>query len=152
VVTTVVVVGAPTVATCLADRHNHRLVGVIDLGEVLDEFSAAFATQASRRLLDVFDDEQVCFIASEDLIAADRPSFERFIDAYTAQTVSFSFEWDSREVRRDGDIGWVVALGREIRHADEDTSAPFRMTLICRLRPRGWGIVHLHASTPVNPT
>ena len=121
-----------------------------DLGDVLDEFSTAFATQAARRLFDVFDDEDVCFIASESLVVADRSSLERFVEAYSAQPVSFSFEWDSQEVRVDGDVGWVVAFGREIRHADEDTSATFRMTLICRRRPRGWRIVHLHASTPVD--
>ncbi len=58
-------------ATCLADGHNHRVVGVIELIEVLDEFSAAFAMQAPRRLLNVFDDEQVCFVASEEPVPAD---------------------------------------------------------------------------------
>jgi ketosteroid isomerase-like protein len=106
--------------------------------------------QASRRLLDVFDDEHVCFIASERLVMTDRSSLERFIDTYVAQPVSFSFAWDSQEVRVHGDVGWVVAFGREIRHADEDTPASFRMTLICRRRPSGWRIVHLHASTPVD--
>jgi len=125
-------------------------VTVTDLGDVLGEFSTAFATQAARRLLDVFDDEHVCFIASESLVVPDRSSLEQFIDAYVAQPVSFSFEWDSQEVRVDGDVGWVVAFGREIRHAAEDTPAKFRMTVICRRRPGGWRIVHLHASTPVD--
>jgi len=35
-----------------------------DLDHVLDECSLAFAAQAPQRLLDVFDDERVCFIAS----------------------------------------------------------------------------------------
>ena len=123
-------------------------MAMTDLDHVLDEFSIAFATQAPRRLLDVFDDEHVCFIASEDLVVLDRPSFEQFVAAYTAQPVSFSFEWDSREVSALGDVGWVVAFGREIRHAHEDSPAAFRMTLICRRRTNGWRIVHLHASTP----
>lgn len=121
-----------------------------DLADVLDEFSTAFAMQHARRLLDVFDDERVCFIASESLVMADRSSLERFIDTYVTQPVSFSFAWDSQEVGVEGDVGWVFAFGREIRHGDEDTAAPFRITLICRRRSRGWRIVHLHASTPVD--
>jgi ketosteroid isomerase-like protein len=121
-----------------------------DLGDVLDEFSTAFATQAARRLRDIFDDEDVCFVASESLVVADRASLEQFIDAYAAQPVSFSFEWDVHAASEDGDMGWVVAFGREIRHAEEDTPATFRMTLICRRRLGGWRIVHLHGSSPVD--
>lgn len=123
-------------------------MAVTDLGDVLGEFSTAFATQAPRRMLDIFDDE-VCFIASADLVVLNRPSFERFVDAYTAQPVSFSFAWDSQEAVAEGGVGWIVAFGLEIRHADEDTAAKYRMTLICRRRSSGWRIVHLHASRPV---
>jgi hypothetical protein len=122
-----------------------------DLAQVLDELSFAFAAQAPRRLLDVFDDEHVCFIASEDLVIPDRPSFERFVEQYSAQPVSFSFEWDSRELTDHGDLGWIVAFGREVRHdTATDAAAPFRMTLICRRAPSGWRITHLHASTPTS--
>ncbi len=82
-------------------------------------------------------------------MVADRSSFEQFVHAYAGQSVSYSFEWDSREVRRHGDVGWIVAFGREVCHAGEETAAEFRLTLICRRRPSGWRIVHLHASTPV---
>ena len=128
--------------------HDERLEGVTDLKGVLDELSAAFAAQAPRRLLDVFDHDHVCFVASEDLVVEGRSAFERFVDAYTRQDVSFSFEWVSHEVSSAGDLGWIVAFGREVRHDEVDTPAAFRMTLICRRRPHGWGIVHLHASTP----
>ncbi len=119
-----------------------------DLRDVLEEFSTAFAAQSRTRLLQVFDDEEVSFLASEDLVVEGRASFESFVDAYTAQPVSFSFEWDSHQYHRDGEVGWIVALGREIRHAEQSTPAPFRMTLVCRLRSSRWRVVHLHASTP----
>lgn len=121
------------------------------LTPALHEFCAAFAEQDPGRLLAVFDTApDVSFVASEDLILRDRSTYERFVAGYCGQDVSFSFEWDSVLEQVSGDHGWILAVGREVRHAHgHDTPADFRMTLVCRRTAAGWRIVHLHASTPV---
>jgi uncharacterized protein (TIGR02246 family) len=117
--------------------------------DLLEEFGAAFAAQDAERLRSLFDDDDVCFIASESLVLHDRAHVDRFIDGYAVQPVSLSFEWDACQVSSDDRAGWVSAFGREVRHdGDATTKAAFRITLVCNRRDDGWRIAHLHASTP----
>ena len=121
-----------------------------ELIDLLDAFGAAFAAQDPQRLRALFDDDDVCFIASDSLVLHDRAHVERFIDAYSAQQVSTSFEWDAAQVSADGRSGWVSAFGRELRHdGDDTTKQAFRLTLVCHRRDDGWRIAHLHGSRPV---
>jgi len=132
------------------DGHaGHVTASDDEVIDVLAEFGAAFAAQDSDRLRALFVDQDVCFVASEDLVLHDRAHLEGFFEAYSAQPVSFSFEWDSCQVSASGESGWVVAFGREIRHRNGvDSATAFRMTLACRRTAEGWRIAHLHASTP----
>ena len=120
-----------------------------ELTGVLDEFCDAFQAQDVKRLRDVFAEDEVSFVASEDLVLHDRGELERFFDAYASQPTSFSFGWDSTQAAVAGDSGWITAFGHEIAHSGQgDQSYPFRMTLVCLRSEQGWRIAHVHASTP----
>lgn len=120
-----------------------------ELIDLLEVFSAAFARQDAVALGALFDEDDVCFIASESLVLHDRARMESFFDGYSAHPDPVSFEWDSCQVSSDERFGWVSAFGREIRQVgDTRTPSPFRITLVCRRRADGWRISHLHGSTP----
>ncbi len=121
-----------------------------ELIDLLDAFGAAFAAQDPHRLRALFDDDDVCFIASESVVLHDRAHMETFIDEYAAQSVSCSFEWDACQVSADGSSGWISGFGRQLHHdGDATTKEPFRLTLVCQRRDDGWRIAHLHGSKPV---
>ena len=141
--------GLQTVGWTPVDRFVHAGEVSHELAAVLNEFCGAFRAQDGARLRAVFADGDVSFVASEAIELHDRAELDRFIDAYTAQDVWFSFHWGDKHEVVLGDIGWVVAFGHETAHsARGDHSIPFRMTLVCVRRERAWRIVHLHASTP----
>ncbi|MET1060455.1 MAG: nuclear transport factor 2 family protein [Nocardioides sp.] len=120
-----------------------------DLGKVLDDFCAAFSAQDADRLRDLFVGDDASLLTSDDLVLRGLDHLHVFFDAYAAQTTSFSFSWYSREAYEVGAVGWVVALGQETAHRPEGpVTSPFRMTLVCRRVVDGWGIAHLHASSP----
>jgi ketosteroid isomerase-like protein len=120
-----------------------------DLGQVLDAFCDAFAAQDVARLRDLFVGDDASLLTSDALVLRGLDHLYVFFDAYAAQGTSFSFSWYSREAYEVGDVGWVVALGQETAHRPEGAvTSPFRMTLVCRRTADGWGIAHLHASSP----
>ena len=117
--------------------------------DLLDAFGAAFAAQDPQRLRDLFDDDEVCFIASDSLVLHDRAHVDTFIDTYVAQPVSYSFEWDACQVSSDDRSGWISGFGRELRHdGDSVTTQAFRLSMVCHRRDGDWRITHLHASRP----
>ena len=125
------------------------LGSMTDLGGVLDEFCAAFTTQDAARLKELFVGDDASLLTSDDLVLRGLDHLHVFFDAYAAQATSFSFSWYSREAYELGDVGWVVALGQETaRRGGGEVNSPFRMALVCRRTAAGWGIAHLHASSP----
>jgi uncharacterized protein (TIGR02246 family) len=120
-----------------------------ELIDLLEAFCAAFAAQDADTMRALFDDDAVCFIGSDSLVLHDRDHLVRFLDEYSAQRVSFSFEWDACQVSGGDRAGWVSAFGRELQHdGDRTTKEPFRITLVCNRRDDGWRIAHLHGSKP----
>jgi uncharacterized protein (TIGR02246 family) len=126
------------------------LSAVEDLGGMLDAFCAAFDAQDPERLRGLFAGEDASLVTTDGLPLLGREQMEAFFEAYAAQDTHFSFNWDSRQVHDEGEVGWVIAFGQEIAHRPDlfDVAVPFRMTLLCRRGPGGWRINHLHASTP----
>ena len=57
--------------------------------DLLDAFGAAFAAQDPEQLRALFDDDEVCFIASDSLVLHDRAHVDTFVDTYVAQPVSY---------------------------------------------------------------
>ncbi|MFC6286303.1 nuclear transport factor 2 family protein [Nocardioides sp. GCM10027113] len=119
------------------------------LAALLDSFSAAFADQDAGALRDLFAEGDASLVTSEELVLHHRMELDRFFDAYARQPVSIGFEWDVRHVDVVEDVGWVLALGREIaRHGPQEQRWPFRLTLVTVRSPEGWRIAHAHASSP----
>jgi ketosteroid isomerase-like protein len=123
---------------------------MLELDAVLDEFSAAFGAQDTERLKKAFVGDHASLVTSEGLALIGTDRLHLFFDVYAQQETRFTFEWDYREVHAEGDAGWIVAFGRETAsRPDGDVTMPFRLTLVCRRTPgSGWGIAHLHASSP----
>ena len=120
-----------------------------DLGGMLDAFCDAFAAQDVARLRDLFVGDDASLLTSDALVLRGLDHLYVFFDAYAAQATSFTFSWYSREAYEVGDVGWVGALGQETaRRGGGEVVSPFRMTLVCRRTASGWGIAHLHASSP----
>ena len=121
-----------------------------ELIDLLHAFCAAFAAQDAAAVLALFDDDIVCFIASDSLVLHDRAHLVQYVDDYVTQPLSYSFEWDACQVSGGDEIGWVSAFGRRLRHdGDNTTQEPFRITLACHRRGDVWRIAHLHGSKPV---
>lgn len=122
-----------------------------ELSTVLDEFCAAMATQDAQRLRAVFTEHDVSLVAANPIHVQEQTGLEHFIDGYCAQPTSYSFEWDRRQESVVGDVGWLMALGRETTHGPRgDHSHPFRMSLVCVRGADGWRIAQLHASQPTS--
>ena len=120
-----------------------------ELIALLEEFCAAFAAQDADAVKSLLDDD-ACFVSSGGVVLHDRRRIDAFVDDYATGSASFSFAWDSCQVAELGEgAGWVAGFGREVRlDGDATTEIPVRLTLACRRRGSGWGISHLHASTP----
>jgi ketosteroid isomerase-like protein len=122
-----------------------------ELIDLLDSFGAAFSAQDLSRLRALFDEDDLCFVASDSLALHDRAHLETFLEEYSAQPTAMSFEWDACQASTtESDVGWVVAFGRQIRHeAGAEAKSAFRLTLVGRRRADGWRIAHVHASAPL---
>jgi ketosteroid isomerase-like protein len=117
--------------------------------DLLDAFGDAFSAQDLNRLRALFDEDDICFVASESRALHDRTHLEAFLDDYATQP-ALSFEWDACQASTsEGDVGWVVGFGRQVRRdSGAETKSAFRLTLVARRRADGWRIAHVHASTP----
>jgi ketosteroid isomerase-like protein len=121
-----------------------------ELIDLLHAFCEAFAAQDAEAARALFDDDVVCFIASDSLVLHDRAHLVQYLDDYATQPFSYSFEWDACQVSGGDEAGWVSAFGRRARHdGDQVTKEPFRITLACHRRGDAWRIAHLHGSKPV---
>ena len=120
-----------------------------ELIDLLDSFSDAFSTQDVDRLRALFDEDDICFVASESQALHDRTHLEAFLDDYAARP-AISFEWDACQASTsDADVGWVVGFGRQVRRdSGTETRSTFRLTLVARRRADSWRIAHVHASAP----
>lgn len=120
-----------------------------ELIDLLHAFCAAFAAQDAGTAQALFDDDAVCFIASDSHVLHDRHHLVQFLEEYSTEPVSYSFEWDACQVDGGDESGWVSAFGRQSRHeGDVVTQEPYRITLACVRRDDGWRIAHLHGSKP----
>jgi ketosteroid isomerase-like protein len=128
--------------------------------EVLARFDAFDEALTGRRdaaaalALFVADDDIVMWGSGRQEVALGRPAVKRLFEQIGASTsaAKLSFRWQSRQVRIEGDVAWVNAVGEFVdEHPERGTeTGPYRITALF-LRRQGEWFWHTHSGSEPLP-
>ena len=115
-----------------------------------DSFCAGFASRDAEGVLRLFPpDADVVVITSEEALLRGPDELRSFLDAYARGATTYSWEWDRRDVSAAGAVAWLLAEGTETAATESDEEKhPYRMTMVCERRERGWQLLQVHGSSP----
>jgi uncharacterized protein (TIGR02246 family) len=118
--------------------------------ELLDHFCSAFAARDAETIVGLFaPDDDVVMVTSEDALLRGPAEIAAFARQYASGTITYSWEWDRREVSAAGTVGWLLAQDAEMAAEDEhEERHPYRMSLVCEQRDGLWFLAQVHGSTP----
>lgn len=127
---------------------------VNSLQAALDDFNAAWAAQDIEGLVRQFvpDDNVVIIGSQKGEKARGLEELRRLIEHFFSEPISYSWEWDRRDVYATDDIGLIVATGDIIaRGLEDETRTEFTITGVLERRDGRWLWRLFHGSEPKEP-
>jgi ketosteroid isomerase-like protein len=111
------------------------------LGRMLFDRDTAFADQFA---------EDALLIGSEPgEIAAGREAIRALIGTLFARSARYIWDWESVDIRVDGDLGWLFAEGQVVRTDGEGRVAvPYRLSAVLGWDGSRWSWRLFHGAEP----
>jgi len=123
-------------------REIHEIDATLRrLGTMLFDRDAAFADQFA---------EDALLVGSEmGEIAAGREAIRTMIDGLFGRTARYIWDWQSVDIRVDGDLAWLFAEGQVVRSDSEGRLAvPYRLSAVLGWDGEAWRCRLFHGSEP----
>jgi ketosteroid isomerase-like protein len=113
-----------------------------DEQDVLETFAALYEAACERRdaaaAAELFVADDDVWFAGSDLpeLARGPVEAQQLLEAITRSASTLHFEWESQQVRVEGNVAWVNAVGRVF--VDGSRELPYRATAVLVRRGGAW--------------